>query len=125
VNEAARHVNEAAPHVNEAAPHPAAGLDDITHQRVRLGVLVMLAEIPECAFATLRDQLRLTDGNLNRHVQVLADAGLVAVTKGYEGSRPRTWLKLTQDGRRALRAELRALEQLTARMRTADLGDEP
>jgi DNA-binding MarR family transcriptional regulator len=111
--------------VSETTPHPAAELDDVIHQRVRLGVLVMLAEIPECAFSTVRDELRLTDGNLNRHVRVLADAGLVAVTKGYEGNRPRTWLKLTQDGRRALRAELRALEQLTARLQSADLDDVP
>lgn len=103
--------------------NPAADLDDLTHQRVRLGVLVMLAEIPECAFATLRTELKLTDGNLNRHVQVLVDAGLVTLTKGYEGSRPRTWVRLTRDGRRALRAELSALEQLTARLRAADIGD--
>jgi DNA-binding MarR family transcriptional regulator len=83
----------------------------------------MLAEIPECAFATLRDELRLTNGNLNRHVQVLADAGLVAVTKGYESNRPRTWLKLTRDGRRALRAELQALARLTTRISGADLSD--
>ncbi|GAB3834428.1 transcriptional regulator [Dactylosporangium cerinum] len=104
-------------------PHPAVGLDDVIHQRVRLGILVMLAEIRECAFATLRTELQLTDGNLNRHVQVLADAGLVIVTKGYEGNRPRTWLRLTTDGRRALRAELLALEQLTARLKAADLDD--
>ncbi|HEV7961481.1 MAG TPA: transcriptional regulator [Actinoplanes sp.] len=109
--------------MSEAPAHPAVGLDDVIHQRVRLGVLVMLAEIPECAFSTLRTELRLTDGNLNRHVQVLADAGLVTVTKGYEGNRPRTWLKLTPDGRRALRAELLALEQLTARLKSADLDD--
>lgn len=111
--------------VNDTPPHPAVGLDDVIHQRVRLGVLVMLAEIPECSFSALRSELRLTDGNLNRHVQVLADAGLVTVTKGYEGNRPRTWVKLTRDGRRALRAELLALEQLTARLKSADLDDLP
>lgn len=110
--------------MSETPSHPAAGLDDVTHQRVRLGVLVMLAEIPECAFSTLRDELRLTDGNLSRHVQVLAEAGLVTINKGYQGNRPRTWLKLTSDGRRALRSELRALEQLAARIRATDLHDD-
>lgn len=111
--------------MSEAQPHPALGLDDVIHQRIRLGLLVMLAEIPECAFSTLRAELRLTDGNLNRHVQVLADAGLVTVTKGYEGNRPRTWVKLTGAGRRALKAELLALEQLTARLKSANLDDPP
>jgi DNA-binding MarR family transcriptional regulator len=110
--------------MSEMSPHPAVGLDDVIHQRVRLGVLVMLAEIRECAFSTLRDQLRLTDGNLNRHVQVLVDAGHVTVHKGYEGNRPRTWLRLTRNGRRALRAELHALEQLAARLRSTDLQDD-
>ncbi|WP_205751894.1 transcriptional regulator [Cryptosporangium phraense] len=88
---------------------------------MRLGILVILAEIPECAFATMRDELHLSDGNLNRHVQVLVDAGLVDVTKGYEGKRPRTWLKLTPNGRRALKAELRTLEELTNRLRSVGL----
>jgi DNA-binding MarR family transcriptional regulator len=104
--------------------HPIVALDDVVHQRVRLGILVMLAEIPECAFSTLRDELRLTDGNLNRHVQVLAEAGLITVTKGYQANRPRTWLKLTRDGRRALRAELHALDQLTTRIKNTDLTDD-
>jgi DNA-binding MarR family transcriptional regulator len=108
---------------DDATGHPAAALDDVVHQRVRLGILVMLAEIPECAFSTLRDELHLTDGNLNRHVQVLVDAGLVTLTKGYEGNRPRTWLRLTRDGRRALRKELFALEQLTQRMQRSSLRE--
>lgn len=110
--------------MTDATPHPVVGLNDIVHQRVRLGILVMLAEIPECAFSTIRDELRVTDGNLNRHVQVLADAGLVSVIKGYQGNRPRTWLKLTRDGRHALRAELQALQRLTTKVKPADLPDE-
>jgi DNA-binding MarR family transcriptional regulator len=101
--------------------NPTTGIDDLVHQRVRLGILVILAEIPECAFGALRDQLQVTDGNLNRHLQVLEDAGLVAVTKGYEGKRPRTWVRLTRPGRRALREELAALEQLVARLAATPL----
>jgi DNA-binding MarR family transcriptional regulator len=103
--------------------HPSLALDDLVHQRVRLGILTTLAEIPECAFATLKDQLQLTDGNLNRHLQVLADAGLIDISKGYEGKRPRTWIRLTHRGRKSLRAELSALEDLVTRLRTTDLHD--
>lgn len=99
--------------------HPTVGLDETVHQRVRLGVLTVLSESAECDFGTLREQLELTDGNLNRHLGVLDAAGLVAVRKGYEGRRPRTWLRLTRKGRTALRAEIQALEQLTARLRAA------
>jgi DNA-binding MarR family transcriptional regulator len=96
--------------------HPALSLDETVHQRVRLGILTVLNEA-ECTFTNLRDELALTDGNLSRHLRILADAGLIEVHKGYEGRRPSTWLKLTRAGRKALRDEVAALERLVARYR--------
>ncbi|WBB53891.1 transcriptional regulator [Verrucosispora sp. WMMD573] len=87
------------------------------HQRVRLAILTVLSETQECTFSTLRDELKLTDGNLNRHLRVLEQATLLQVIKGYEGRRPTTWLRLTRQGRAALRAEITALEQLVSRVR--------
>jgi DNA-binding MarR family transcriptional regulator len=104
-------------------PHPALALDDTVHQRVRLGILTILSETQECRFATLRDELGLTDGNLNRHLRVLEEAQLLQVTKGYEGRRPVTWLKLTRRGREALRRELAALEELVRRLRAVNGGE--
>lgn len=46
---------------------------------------------------------------------MLAEAGLVEVDKGYEGKRPRTWVRITRDGRRALAAEMEALSALVRR----------
>jgi DNA-binding PadR family transcriptional regulator len=46
---------------------------------------------------------------------VLEDAGLIQVTKGYEGRRPRTWVQITGDGRSALATELAALTELLRR----------
>jgi DNA-binding PadR family transcriptional regulator len=37
---------------------------------------------------------------------VLAEAGLVEVDKGYEGKRPRIWVRITATGRTALAAEI-------------------
>jgi DNA-binding MarR family transcriptional regulator len=96
--------------------HPAQALDDTVHQRVRLGILAILGETHECGFAALRDQLELTDGNLNRHLRVLEDAQLIQVRKGYEGRRPATWLRLTRRGRTALHKEITALEQIVTRL---------
>jgi DNA-binding MarR family transcriptional regulator len=106
--------------VTDVDPHPALALNDTVHQRVRLAILAMLNETKECRFATLRDELGLTDGNLNRHLKVLDDAGLVQVIKGYEGRRPRTWLRLTRPGRDAVRHEIAALEALVLRLRRGD-----
>ena len=96
--------------------HPALQLDDVVHQRVRLGILAVLAEAKRADFGFLRDALDLSDGNLSRHIQVLEEAGLVSVEKGYEGRRPRTWVSATRRGRTALDAELSSLRDLISRV---------
>jgi DNA-binding MarR family transcriptional regulator len=96
--------------------HPALQLDDVVHQRVRLGILAVLAEAKRAEFGYLKDALTLSDGNLSRHIQVLEEAGLVSVEKGYEGRRPRTWVSATRRGRTALDAELRSLRELISRV---------
>ncbi|MEV4706627.1 transcriptional regulator [Actinoplanes sp. NPDC049316] len=102
-----------------APPHPTQALDDTVHQRHRLGILTIAAEAERVEFTYLRDILNLTGGNLSRHLAVLEEARLIDVTKGYEGRRPRTWIAITPTGRRALEAELRALEALVVRHRRA------
>ena len=94
--------------------HPTNGLDDTVHQRHRLGILTITAEA-RAEFGYLRDALGLTPGNLSRHLTVLEEAGLVHVEKGYQGRRPRTWVRITARGRAALAAELAALTELVRR----------
>ncbi|WP_280233792.1 transcriptional regulator [Nocardia cyriacigeorgica] len=96
-------------------PHPAVSLNDTVHQRTRLGILALLRSGVSMEFGALRDTLHLTDGNLNRHLKVLDDAGLIAGTRATgHGKRPRTWFSLTEAGRAALDAELAALRALIA-----------
>jgi DNA-binding MarR family transcriptional regulator len=95
--------------------HPTSSLNDVVHQRARLGILTVLGEARRVDFPYLKTLLQLTDGNLGRHIEVLAGEGLVAVTKGYEGRRPRTWVEITRLGRGALAAEMAALKQLVQR----------
>ncbi|HEY8837085.1 MAG TPA: transcriptional regulator [Dehalococcoidia bacterium] len=49
----------------------------------------------------------------------MEEAGLVAQTKTTGNGRPRTWVKITAKGRRALRDEIRALQRLPQRSRRA------
>ncbi|RKT18821.1 DNA-binding MarR family transcriptional regulator [Streptomyces sp. 1114.5] len=99
--------------------HPTLALDDTVHQRVRLGILTIAREAESVEFGFLKEQLAATDGNLSRHLKVLEDSGLVTVTKGYVGRRPRTWVSLTPQGAQALDHELRALRALVRRLDTA------
>ena len=64
------------------------------------------------AFADLKQLCGLTDGNLSRHLQVLQEAGLVAIAKGYEGNRPHTSCRLTAAGRRRFLDYLTVLERV-------------
>ncbi|MGB3443929.1 MAG: transcriptional regulator [Actinophytocola sp.] len=95
--------------------HPTNGLNDVVHQRHRLGILTIAAESKRVEFGYLKDALELTGGNLSRHLTVLVDAGLLDMEKGYDGKRPRTWVTITQAGRRALTAEIAALRALVER----------
>jgi DNA-binding MarR family transcriptional regulator len=92
--------------------HPIQDLEDVVHQRSRLGILSVVQEASKVEFGFLKDALGLTDGNLSRHLQVLEEAGYVEVEKGYHGRRPRTWVRITRPGRKALARELAALRQL-------------
>ncbi len=95
--------------------HPTTSLDETVHQRHRLGILTITAEAQSAEFGYLRDALGLTPGNLSRHLTVLEEAGLVTVAKGYQGRRPRTWVRITKDGRSALEAEIASLTALVRR----------
>jgi DNA-binding transcriptional ArsR family regulator len=95
------------------APFSYEGLDRVIHEKARLGVLTSLIAHPQgLAFADLKQLCGLTDGNLSRHLQVLQDAGLVEITKGYEGNRPHTSCRLTKNGRRRFLDYLAVLERL-------------
>jgi DNA-binding MarR family transcriptional regulator len=92
--------------------HPTNELDDVVHQRVRLGILTIANEARRVEFGYLRANLDLTAGNLSQHLSVLEKAGLISIEKGYEGKRPRTWVSLTTAGHTALREEIAQLKRL-------------
>ena len=97
--------------IDEKAPFSYEGLDRVMHEKARLGVLTSLMAHPKgLAFADLKQLCGLTDGNLSRHLQVLQEAGLLEIIKGYENNRPHTKCRLT-----AARAP--ALPRLSGRAR--------
>jgi DNA-binding MarR family transcriptional regulator len=101
----------------EEHDHPALGLDDVVHQKTRLALLTVLDEAGRADFPYLKRLLGLTDGNLGRHLDILAAQGLIEITKGYEGRRTRTWAAITAKGEQALGAEMSSLASLLARFR--------
>jgi DNA-binding MarR family transcriptional regulator len=89
------------------------GLDRVLHEKARLGIMTSLVTRPEgLLFGDLKRLCALTDGNLSRHLDVLHDAGLVEVWKGFENRRPQTLCRLSPEGRQRFLAYLEELEQV-------------
>lgn len=85
------------------------------HERARLGIMASLAaHVEGLSFPDLRRFCDLTDGNLNRHLQVLNEAGFVAIKKEGQGRGSQTWCSLTATGRKELAAYVAALERVVA-----------
>jgi DNA-binding MarR family transcriptional regulator len=89
------------------------GLDRVVHERARLSILTSLATHREgLVFSELKKLCALTDGNLNRHLDVLRAAGLVQIWKGHDGRRPQTLVRLTRSGRERFLSYLAELERM-------------
>src|ERR1700760_4958330 len=96
-----------------SAPFSYDGLDRVIHEKARLGVLTSLVAHPKgLIFADLKRLCGLTDGNLSRHLQVLQEAGLVDIVKGYDRNRPQTMCRITAKGRRRFLSYLAVLERV-------------
>ena len=89
------------------------GLDRVIHEKARLSVLTSLVAHPKgVVFGDLKQLCGLTDGNLSRHLQVLQDAGLVEISKGFDRNRPQTVCRITRQGRARYLEYLAVLEQV-------------
>lgn len=89
------------------------GLDRVIHERARLSVLTSLVTHSKgLLFGDLKQLCGLTDGNLNRHLQVLEEAKLIAIVKGVQNNRTQTFCRVTALGRRRYVEYLAVLEQV-------------
>jgi len=89
------------------------GLERVLHEKARLGIMTSLVTRPEgLLFSDLKRLCALTDGNLSRHLDVLREAGLVEVWKGFENRRPQTLCRLSAEGRHRFVTYLEELEQV-------------
>ena len=91
------------------------GLQRVIHEKARLGMMTCLMTRPAgLSFTELKQLCDLTDGNLNRHLEVLAAAGLVEVRKDQGVARSRTTCQLTPLGRSRFLDYLSELERVVA-----------
>lgn len=93
--------------------HPRHRLHAEFQTPLRLSLMAVLGPDTELDFGTLRDLLESTDSALSKALTHLEAADYVAITKGFVGARPRTWVRSTLAGRLAYQQHLRALREIT------------
>jgi DNA-binding MarR family transcriptional regulator len=96
--------------------------DPFIHPITRLSICGLLAGADWVEFAALRDAAGISDSVLSKQSVALEDAGYVQVRKGAVGRRPRTWFRLTPQGRQALEGHLAWLTQMEEAV-SASSGD--
>jgi len=87
-------------------------LDNLIHEKMRLGIVSALAANEILTFSELKELLRTTDGNISVHARRLEEAAYIECTKSFEGRIPKTRYRLTTEGRRALERYLDHMEAL-------------
>lgn len=87
-------------------------LNKAFESRIRLGIMSILMVNDWEDFATLKETLDITDGNLASHIQALEKSGFVEVKKQFVGKKPNTSYAATRAGRKAFNEHLNGLEQL-------------
>ncbi len=90
-------------------------LDPIIHQPARLQLMSALCQLDEgqrVDFTFLKDQLRLTDGNLGAHLATLESKGYISAEKEFVARRPKTFVAATPAGRAAFASHVGALQSI-------------
>lgn len=91
-----------------------AELDRHLQAPARLRLMTMLSAVSELEFATVRDELEVSDSVLSKHVAGLVEAGYVRSRKGVHAGRRTTWVSTTARGRKVLSGHVAALRAIIA-----------
>lgn len=105
---------------------PYAALKRLFHEPHRMALVTALCAHDEgCTFGELKAQCDLTDGNLNRHLKALAEAGVVRSRKVTRPARGCTRIRVTNKGREQFMAYLQSLEDVLRHTARALAAQEP
>lgn len=92
--------------------HPLASIDQVIHAPARLMVLTYLYVVESVDYVFLLQLTGLTWGNLSTHLSKLEEAGYVEIIKEFQGKKPHTTIRLTQQGRAAFREYKKSMQQV-------------
>ncbi len=80
--------------------------------RVRLGIMSALAVNERLDFTSLKEYLKVTDGNLATHLKKLENEDFIGVEKSFIDRKPNTEYFMTDEGKQAFEDHLKVLERI-------------
>jgi len=89
-----------------------AKIDQVIHAPARLMILTYLYVVESADYVFLMRLTGLTWGNLATHLNKLEETGYVEVQKGFNGKKPQSTLRMTDQGRAAFRAYKKNMVQI-------------
>lgn len=89
-------------------------LDPLVHEPSRLAALTILRRTGGADYLFIRRLTGLSKGNLSNHLAKLEEAGLVGVSKHFEGKKP---VSLTAKGKEIIEDYWSGMERVSARRR--------
>ena len=87
-------------------------LDKAFENKVRLGIMSALLVNDKIDFISLKDLLGVTDGNLASHLKNLEKKEYISFEKEFVDRKPNTRYQATENGKRAFKAHINAIENL-------------
>ncbi len=87
-------------------------LNQIIHEPVRLKAMSLLFLKETMTFGEIKNALKVTDGNLSRHLLKLEEAGYITIHKTFEGRRPKTYYRITVTGKKSYAQYIKSLEDI-------------
>jgi len=88
------------------------GINKNFESRIRLGIMSALMVNDSLDFNSLKELLKVTDGNLASHIKALEKNEYISVDKQFIGKKPNTTYSATQYGKIEFANHLDALEKL-------------
>lgn len=87
-------------------------LNKAFESRIRLGIMSALAVNENLDFNSLKEYLKVTDGNLATHIKMLEKEEFIGIEKSFVERKPNTKYFMTKKGRKAFEEHLKALEAI-------------
>lgn len=85
-------------------------LDPLLHSELRLAIVSILVNLNEADFVYIKKTTQATSGNLSVQIDKLAEAGYIAVEKVFEGKKPKTICRITEEGLNAFEEYVDAIK---------------